>query len=159
MKNKIYITALITLILDQLTKLIIINVMDLGESIKVISNFLYITYINNKGAAWGLFNDQTIFLIVIAVLALLYINELVKHHHNLTMFHVISYGLLLGGIIGNLIDRLVYGHVIDFIETYIFSYNFPVFNISDTAIVIGMALNIYDMLIKGDKKYAKVNSR
>jgi signal peptidase II len=149
MKKKIYITALVVLIIDQLTKWLIINFMDLGESIKVIYHTLYITYINNDGAAWGIFDGQLLFLIIAAMLAIFYLNKLIKSTNQLTMFHVIAYGLLLGGIIGNLIDRIIYGHVIDFINIYIFNYDFPVFNVSDIAIVIGMILNIYDILKKG----------
>ena len=151
MKKYIYLIATILFVLDQLTKQLVINIIDIGSSIKIIPNFFYLTYINNDGAAWGILSGQTILLIIIAIITILYINKLIKETNKINTRNVIAYGLVLGGILGNLIDRIIYGYVIDFLDFYIFGYDFPVFNISDTAMVIGLLLIIYDILIGGEK--------
>ncbi len=159
MKKYIYILTVLLIIIDQASKLIITHLINIGDNISIIPNFLYLTNINNEGAAWGILHGQLLFLIVISLIAIWYIFRLINHLNHITSYDIIAYTLLLGGIIGNLIDRLIYGHVIDFINFYIVSYDFPVFNISDMAIVIGMMLIIYDMLIKGDRVNANINRR
>ncbi len=120
--------------------------MHLGESIPVIDNFLYITSHRNRGAAWGILQGQMWFFYVITTVVIIaliyYIQKAVKGKWLLG----ISLGLMLGGAIGNFIDRVLRKEVVDFIHTYIFSYNFPVFNIADSALVIGVILLMIQML-------------
>jgi len=158
MKKKIYLISLIVFIIDQISKIFIVNMFSIGESIKVIPNILYITYINNSGAAWGILKDQVLLLIIISFLVILYIIKLINESNSLILNNKVAFGILLGGILGNFIDRMIYGHVIDFIDIYIFNYDFPIFNISDSAIVIGMFIIIYDMIVKGDRYNEIVNS-
>lgn len=149
MNKKILIISTITLIIDQLSKNLIDAYILLNESINIIPNIFNITNVNNYGAAWSLFNNKTYFLIgitlVVLIMLIRYVNTFKENTRN-----IISFGLLFGGIMGNLIDRLFLGYVRDFISINIFSYNFPVFNISDISIVIGTLLLII-AIIKGEE--------
>lgn len=143
-----YLIALFIILLDQLTKWLIVSRMYLGESIPVIENFLYITSHRNKGAAWGILQGQMWLFYVITVIVIVaimyYLHKAVKGKRLLG----VSLSLMLGGAIGNFIDRIFRQEVVDFIHTYIFSYNFPVFNIADSALVIGVALLMIQMLLE-----------
>jgi signal peptidase II len=125
--------------------------MELFKSIKVINNFFYITYVQNEGAAFGIFKNAKWFFILLAVLAVLSIIRYIVIEKKVYKDEIISYSLLIGGIIGNLIDRIVYGYVIDYADFYIFGYNFPVFNIADACMVIGFILILYNLIVKGDR--------
>lgn len=148
MNKKIAIISIIVFILDQATKYIIESLINLNQSIKVIKNFFYLTYVHNEGAAWSLFLKQRIFLIVISILALYVI---IKYLKNFTQNkrNMVAFGLLIGGILGNFFDRLVFGYVKDFLDFRLFNYNYPIFNISDIAIFFGVILVIY-AIIKGE---------
>lgn len=122
------------------------NLMTLGQSIKVIPSFFYLTYIQNDGAALNILSGDTFILITISLIALLYIIKLVITPKDNSMFQTIIYSLLISGILGNVIDRIFYGKVIDFLDFHIFSYNFPVFNFADTFIVIGAILLVVNII-------------
>lgn len=143
-----YFIALLIILLDQLTKWLIVSRMYLGESIPIVENFLYITSHRNRGAAWGILQGQMWFFYVITVIVIVaimyYLHKAVKGKRLLG----VSLALMLGGAIGNFIDRIFRQEVVDFIHTYIFSYNFPVFNIADSALVIGVALLMIQMLLE-----------
>ncbi|MDD4036567.1 MAG: signal peptidase II [Bacilli bacterium] len=158
MKKWLYFVGTFIILLDRVTKIIVMNLIELGESITVIPNYLYITYIKNDGAAWGMFSGNTIFLLFMTLITLIILLKVINEM-DIKFINVLSYGLLIGGIIGNLIDRIIYGSVIDFIDTYIFTYDYPVFNVSDMAIVIGTSLLIIEILKGGGLKDEKVNSR
>ncbi|RFU63199.1 lipoprotein signal peptidase [Peribacillus saganii] len=151
-----YFIALIVIALDQFTKMLIVKKMELGESIPVVENLFYITSHRNRGAAWGILEGKMWFFYIITVVVvaglIYYIQKMAKQHWLLG----ISLGLMLGGAIGNFIDRVFRKEVVDFIHTYIFSYNFPVFNIADAALSIGVAMLVIYMLfeeklVKGQK--------
>ena len=154
MKKRPYIIAFIFFIIDLISKLVITNVLELGKSIKVINNFFYITYVNNYGAAWSILEDQRILLLIISVVVLFLINKFMNKEE-LNKLECFSYGMIIGGIIGNLLDRVIYGYVIDFIDFKIFGYNYPVFNLADTFIVIGIILMI---IISVRKEYHERNN-
>lgn len=122
------------------------NLMTLGQSIKVIPSFFYLTYIQNDGAALNILSGDTFILITISLIALLYIIKLVITSKDNSMFQTIIYSLLISGILGNVIDRIFYGKVIDFLDFHIFSYNFPVFNFADAFIVIGAILLVINII-------------
>lgn len=130
----------IFLIIDIIVKLLVQNTMYYNESIKIIDKFFYLTYVKNTGAAWSILSGKQTFLIlitiIIIVVLLLYLYKKKTH----TKLDIIGYSLLLAGAIGNLIDRCLYGYVIDYLDFYIFNYNFPVFNIADCCIVIGIMI-------------------
>jgi signal peptidase II len=148
MRKKILLIVVITVIFDQLTKYLIIHNLNLNDMITIIPQGLYLTHVNNYGAAWGLFSDRLFFLIIFGLLALIIIYQSIINLPVISKVNLISYGLLAGGIIGNLIDRFRFGYVVDFINMYIIGYSFPVFNISDMAIVFGVIIIIYDILKK-----------
>ena len=122
MSKKVYITALIIFILDQLSKAIISTYILLGESIRIIKNFFYFTYINNTGASWGILENSKYFLIILSIIAILILIRYINTFKN-TKTNIIGLGFLLGGILGNLADRILYGYVRDFFDFYIFNYN------------------------------------
>lgn len=135
--------------IDQVSKWIIVKEMELGESIPIIDNVLYITSHRNRGAAWGILENKMWFFYVITVIFVIFILFYMKKYAKTDKLLGISLGLILGGAIGNFIDRVVRKEVVDFIHTYIFSYNFPVFNVADSALCVGVALIIIQTLLEG----------
>ena len=148
--KKLYGFALITILFDQLIKNGLLFFMSFGQSITVIPNFFSITLIGNTGAAFSILSSNTLLLIVISVVVLNLIYFFLIKGKKLNDFEQISYGLLIGGIIGNLIDRALHMQVIDYLDFTFFGYNFPEFNLADIAIVISMVF-IGIQVIKGDK--------
>lgn len=140
--KKTFLYSLGWVILDQGIKTLITIFLKLGESIQILSPFLSITYVRNTGAAWSIFEGNRIFLIMISLLALFILYKFLRKGP-VTALSSFGYGILIGGIIGNLWDRLIHGYVIDFISVHIGSYAFPVFNIADIGIVIGACIIIY----------------
>ena len=141
----IFITIVI-LILDQITKFIITKTMQIGDSFEVIPNFLSITSHRNNGAAWGILSGKMAFfyIITVIILIILIVFFIKEAKHNLLMQIAIS--LLFAGALGNFIDRVLNGEVVDFVDTYIFSYNFPIFNVADSSLTIGVVLVISALL-------------
>ena len=138
----------VTIIVDQLTKFLVVKYMTLGQSISVIDNFLYITSHRNEGAAWGILQGKMIFFYVVTLvvigLVILWIRKLDIKKEKLL---VIALSFILGGALGNFIDRVMYQHVVDFINTYIFGYDFPILNIADSALCIGVFLMGIDAVL------------
>ncbi|MBQ8234834.1 MAG: signal peptidase II [Bacilli bacterium] len=146
--------SLIAIALDQISKIIIASNFNLYESFKIINNF-NITYVNNYGAAWGIFDNSTLILAFIGIIASIFIYFVFVRNEQLSKLQDIFYGLLIGGILGNVVDRIVRGHVIDFIDVKIFGYNFPIFNLADTFIVISI-IYIIISLFRNEGKYASI---
>ena len=144
--KKIGIISIICILIDQITKILVISNFELNSSIQVINNFFSLTYVRNYGAAWSIFSGNRIFLIAIGIIALVLIYKYLKKNKIIKKIEIITYGLLIGGIIGNLIDRIVYGYVIDFLDFLLLKYNFPVFNMADTFIVVAAILMIADVV-------------
>lgn len=141
-KFKIILITVISVILDQIVKYLIISKCTLYKKNPVIDGFFNITYVQNRGAAWGILNNNIILLVVITVLALGLICSFIFKESNIKKLDIVLYGMLLGGIIGNFIDRIFRGYVIDFLDFIIFGYDFPVFNIADMLIVISVGIMI-----------------
>lgn len=154
MNRKIFIVAVISLFLDQFAKILIGIFFTLNERFIVIKNFFSIHFIENYGAAWSLLNNKVDFLIVVSLLAIFIIYRYM-YSFKRNKRNNIAFGLILGGIVGNLIDRVFLGYVRDFLSFKIFSYNYPVFNLADVFIVIGVFLLIVAIL-KGEDKNAEV---
>jgi len=134
----IFSTALLVVLLDQLTKFLIKQNFQLSQSIPLIKNILHFTYITNTGSAFGLFKGFNLIFIlfsIIVIAVIFYYLKKIKENEKLLQFAV---GLILGGTIGNLIDRIFYGFVIDFIDFRIW----PVFNIADSAVTISVVFLI-----------------
>ncbi len=148
MKKKIMLITAFIFFLDQLIKLIISSFFHLNTSITIIPNFFNITYLENSGAAWSILNGHLSLLIIIAIIALFLIMYYMKKF-TLNKRNIIAFGLIYGGLLGNLFDRLFHGYVIDYIDFKIINYNYPVFNIADMALVIGIFLIII-AIFKGE---------
>jgi len=132
------IVTLICLFVDIVSKLIVSNLLEVTESIRVIDNFFYLTYVRNTGAAWSIFSDNTWLVLIVSGLIILGIMLYIYKDRPQDKFEKVAYGLVLGGAIGNFIDRIVYGYVIDFFDFYIFGYDYPIFNMADIFIVLGV---------------------
>ena len=137
----IVLISVLSVVIDQITKQVIAHTMTIGESIPVIDGFLFITSHRNAGAAWGIFQGKMLFfyvvtLVIIGVI-LYWLKTLDLKKEKLLG---IALALILGGAIGNFIDRVLYQHVIDFIDVIIFGYDFPIFNVADSSLTIGVVL-------------------
>lgn len=156
--KKISIIAVLIIFIDRLLKIVVSSTLKLFTKYQVIDNFFYLYNCHNKGAAFSILNGNVLFLILITFVALFLIITFLKKEREYSKIDIISYGLLLGGIIGNLIDRIIYGYVIDYLSFIIFDYSFPVFNFADIAIVIGAFLLIIKEF-RGDNNEPKNNSK
>ncbi|MDD4623908.1 MAG: signal peptidase II [Bacilli bacterium] len=160
MYKKILSFGAVIAILDQIIKNIIVSNVAFSDSIKVIKNFFYITNINNTGAAFGILQDGGIIFIILSIIALVGLIRYVIIDKNIVKLEAISYALVLGGILGNFIDRIMYGYIIDYLDFYFFGYNFPVFNLADMCMVIGFMIIIFNMFIsKGETNEINISRR
>ena len=139
--KKIGIISLIVIIIDRILKVLVTNNFVLNVRNKIIDGFFYITNCHNEGAAFSLFSGNVLFLIFITLIVLFLIYRSINKE-NVNKIRILAYGLLLGGILGNLYDRIFYGYVIDYLDFVIFKFNFAIFNLADAAIVIGAILLI-----------------
>ena len=144
----IIILSIIFIIIDQVSKIIVVNNLTNNKSIEVIKSFFYLTYTNNKGAAFSILTGRRILLILVALIVIGVLIYYVIKNKIEGKVNKIALSLVIGGSIGNLIDRILRGAVIDFIDVKIFGYNFPIFNLADTFIVIGVFLLIIEMFRK-----------
>lgn len=151
-----YIIALFIILLDQVTKWLIVSRMNYGDSITIIENIFYITSHRNSGAAWGILQGKMWLFYVITVIVIVAIIYYIQKAAKGKWLLGVSLSFMLGGAIGNFIDRVYRKEVVDFIHTFIFGYNFPVFNIADSALVIGVILLMIQMLL--DERKAKEKS-
>ena len=149
MNRKIFIVSVISLFLDQISK-IIVSVFLNFESLVIIPHFFSLHYLENYGAAWSIFNYRVEFLIFVSFIALFILFRYL-YSFKLNTRNNIAFGLLFGGICGNLIDRLFIGYVRDFLSFKLFHYNYPVFNLAGVFIVIGVFLLII-AIFKGEDK-------
>ncbi|MEC0369971.1 signal peptidase II [Paenibacillus chibensis] len=148
-----YILALIAFLVDQGTKFVIAKQLEIGEEIPVIGNFFVITSSRNRGAAFGILPNQRWFFIVITVvvvIAIIWYMQRVRKSSSRKLLPI-ALSLVLGGAIGNFLDRALNGEVVDFLMFNFGSYTFPIFNIADSCIVVGVALIILDSLIDLNK--------
>lgn len=148
-KEKIYSISCILLIIDQIVKLLVRNNMILLDEIKIIPNFFSIYYIENEGAAFSILGGQTYLLILVSLIALVILDRYLTKESKFSKLSTISLGIIIGGILGNLIDRIMYHAVIDYLSFDIFGYSFPVFNIADIGITVGAVLLMID-IIRGE---------
>ncbi|MCF6094758.1 signal peptidase II [Microaerobacter geothermalis] len=146
-----YILALIVFLLDQLSKLAVVKWMTLYESIPIIDGFFYLTSSRNRGAAFGILQNQRWLFIVITLIVIGAIIYYLQHSYREKRISI-ALSLILGGAVGNFVDRLVTGEVVDFLDFRFFSYNYPIFNLADSFIVIGAGLFILDMFLQSRRK-------
>lgn len=148
--KKITVIGIICIVIDQLIKLIVINNISLNKEIIIIDNFFSLTSVRNDGAAFSILSGNRIFLICISLCALILLYFIFIKNKKLKNIDKIIYGVLFGGIVGNLIDRTIYGYVIDYLSFNIFGYSFPIFNFADICIVLSM-ISLVIWLCIGDK--------
>lgn len=145
-RQEIYKITSIVLIIDQFIKLLVKNNLKLYQKIEIIPNFFSINYVENKGAAFSLLENNTTLIIIMSVIIILLIDNLIKKEKTFNTLATFSLGIIIGGIFGNLIDRILYHSVIDYLSFAIFKYHFPIFNFADIGITIGVLLLIISML-------------
>ncbi|MGG4345025.1 signal peptidase II [Paenibacillus lautus] len=154
-----YLIAFVLFLIDQGTKYLIASKLELYEQIPVIGDFFLITSSRNRGAAFGILQDQLWFFIVVTLIVVggivWYLRKVSKEGRKLLPT---ALALVLGGAVGNFIDRLVMGEVVDFLQFNFGSYTFPIFNIADSCIVIGVGLIILDTLLEGRREKIKTTS-
>jgi len=160
MRKYHFLISLLIVVLDQVTKWIVATRIPLHENIIVIPGFFRLTHVQNRGAAFGLFDGspsqwKIAILILFSLIALVVVTALLwKNSHAITATGV-GLSLVLGGAVGNLWDRLIAGHVIDFLDFYIGSYHWPAFNVADAAIVCGAFLLVSEILFAKNPKEEK----
>ena len=146
--------AAIVLLLDQLSKITIIKTLQYKQSMPITS-FFNLVHVHNEGAAFSFLANQSgwqrYFFTAIGVVAAVFIIYLLSRHAGQKLF-CWALALILGGAIGNVIDRVMYGYVIDFLDFYWRNYNFPAFNVADSAISVGAAMFILDELRRVNRK-------
>ena len=143
MKKKEGILLFIIICIDLITKYVIQTNMKLYESITVIEDFFSITYAQNTGAAWSMLEGKMLFFVVTTIIALIFLTRWLYSTNKNFRLTRISLTLMIAGSLGNFYDRLVFGYVRDFIDFNIFGYDFPIFNIADMSLCIGVALLIF----------------
>ncbi len=146
---KYYIIAFFVLIFDQLTKWLVVSKMTIGEQITIINNFFYITSHRNRGAAFGILQGQMWLFFIVTFLVVAFVVYYIKKHATESMLLGLSLSLVLGGAIGNFIDRFFRGEVVDFLDFLIFNYDFAIFNIADMALVIGVGILMIQIFFEG----------
>lgn len=148
-----YLVAILIVILDQLSKWWIVQEIAIGERIPIIENFLYITSHRNQGAAWGILQGQMTFFYIVTIIVVIFVVYHIQKYGKENPFFGYTMAIILGGAIGNFIDRLFRKEVVDFIDVYPFGYNFPIFNVADSALTIGVLLMIiYILFIEGKQE-------
>jgi signal peptidase II len=140
--------SLVVLALDQATKFFIDSRFALYESVTVFENYFHITYVRNKGAAFGILADNAFrvpFFITVASIAVIGILWYLRKIGEGQKLHVLALSLIFSGAVGNLIDRIRLGEVIDFLDVHWHQYHWPAFNVADSAICVGVGLLLLDM--------------
>ena len=160
LRKYVLLIAGVVLAFDRLSKWIIAETIPLHDSITVIPGLFKLTHVTNGGAAFGLFSEspselRIVFLIFFSLLALVVVSALLWRHTQGLNSTAFALSLILGGALGNLWDRILNGHVVDFLEFYIGQYVWPDFNIADSAIVVGAAVLMVEILFapKHQKAY------
>ena len=137
--KKMYIISLLVVIIDRITKILVEKFLD-GKVLVIIKKFFYLTCVRNDGAAFSIFENKVLFLAILGIIALLALIYYITKHNK----KQIGYSFLVGGILGNLIDRIFLGYVVDFIGIEFFGNQYPIFNIADIFIVIGAIFVIFE---------------
>lgn len=155
----VFILTIIIIILDQVSKYAAIKYLKHQRPIVIIENFFQFNYVENRGAAFGILQGKRIFFLIITIAVVLIISfYLFKYYNQMSLLTKIAFAMLIGGAIGNLIDRMRFGYVVDFISVRLINqYDFPVFNIADICVVISTIFIVYlvlfDKLEIGDSKW------
>ena len=164
MRKYHFLIALLVVLMDRASKWLVASNITLHDSIPVLPGFFRLTHVQNTGAAFGLFAEspsewKIAILVTFSLLALIVVSALLwKNSHSMTITGV-GLALILGGAIGNLWDRLLTGHVVDFFDFYLGSYHWPAFNVADSAIVVGALMLVGEILFAKTPAEQKVTTR
>lgn len=155
---------ILVVVLDQLSKYWIVNHFTLYESVPVIPGFFNITYLHNTGAAFGIMAGQPtwwrqFFFIGITVVALAVIVFMYRRLESESRWYGPALALIAGGAIGNLIDRIRYGSVVDFLDVYVSTHHWPAFNVADSAITVGVTIFLVKNIFFEEKREKRVNQQ
>lgn len=153
-----YLIALVIILVDQLTKWIVVTQMEYGQSIPVIENFFYWTSHRNQGAAWGILQGQMWFFYLITLVVIGFVIYYMQQYGKESKLAGTALALILAGAIGNFIDRIFRKEVVDFADTLIFGYDFPIFNVADSSLVIGVILVMLATIMDERKKKGSIES-
>lgn len=143
-----YVIAAFVIALDQFTKWLIVENMEIRESIPLIENILYLTSHRNAGAAFGILQGQMWLFYIATVGVVAAIIYMIQTQLNGSRWYGTALALVLGGAVGNFIDRVLEGAVVDFVDIYIFNYNYPIFNVADMALVAGVIMVILHVFLE-----------
>lgn len=151
MRRLHFLIALLVVLLDRATKWVVAKRIGMHDSIQVIPGFFRITHVENRGAAFSLFADSPSawklgMLVAFSVVALIVVSFMLWRNSHTLATTGVGLSLILGGALGNLWDRLLHGQVVDFLLFYIGQYQWPAFNVADSAIVVGAGLLIFEIL-------------
>ena len=141
MKKRLLLISSIFIILDQLIKIVVRSNIGLNEEIFIIPKFFYLTNLKNTGGAFSILENNPIMLAIIGVIVIIALYSFIKNKE-LSFIEELSYSLLIGGIIGNIIDRVVLSSVCDYIGLVFGTYYYPVFNLADIGIVVSIIILI-----------------
>ncbi|MBI5190116.1 MAG: signal peptidase II [Nitrospirae bacterium] len=156
LKSKIIVPVAVSVyVLDRLTKQLILDKFELGQSVEVVKGYFDITYVQNLGAAFGFLSmlDGGVrlpFFFVTTLLALGLLAYFVRKTGAEAKLTLVSLAMIIAGAAGNLTDRLMYGYVVDFIDWHVGIHHWPAFNIADCGITVGIALLGYEIIVKGE---------
>ena len=148
---KAYGTSLAIFVLDRATKMIVEARVSFLDTYKIIPGFFDIVHSENRGVAFGIFNDstsewRTILLVLASLAAVGLVSVMLWNAQRLDRFSIWGLSLILGGAAGNVFDRMLYGRVTDFLLLYVGSFQWPAFNVADSAIVVGSGFLLLDLL-------------
>ncbi|WP_077622088.1 signal peptidase II [Sediminibacillus massiliensis] len=147
-----YLLSAIIIIIDQISKWLIVQSMEIGEQITVIEDVLYITSHRNTGAAWGILAGQMWFFYIVTSIVVLFVIYYIRKYAKTSILMGLSLAFILGGAVGNFIDRIFRKEVVDFVDVYIGSYDYPIFNVADSALVCGVILVLIATFVDEKKK-------
>lgn len=146
MKKKIYILSFLFVLIDQISKFLILKNLNFLETIVIIKDFFSLTLVTNNGGAFNILSGNVFFLVIIGVLSLFGLDKFILDKKIYNNNEILLYGMILGGIIGNLLDRIRFGYVVDFLDFYILGYDFAIFNLADVFIVTSVILIIIKLI-------------
>ncbi|MBR4230541.1 MAG: signal peptidase II [Bacilli bacterium] len=154
MKKKILIFSIVFLAVDQISKIILDKILILGKSISIFEKFLYITKAYNDGISFSMLTGHRWLIILISIFVMVFLYFYMRCFKE-NKRNIIAFSLVYGGLFGNLIDRIVHGYVIDFIDFYVLNYNYPIFNLADSFICIGILMILYAIFLGEDNENSR----
>lgn len=150
-KQDIYKIAGIIFIIDQIIKIFLNHFMKLYDSVEIIPGFFQIFFVKNTGAAFSILQDNTFLIIIITFCFLVFLNQYIIKEKYSTKLSILSFGMIMGGIFGNLFDRLIYHAVIDYLSFSFLGWDFPVFNFADISITVGVLFVLFELIFSKNK--------